>query len=481
MALAKPLAAGFQSSFGAFNELFQYTYADVIIKLLDTVDDLEKWVDSINYEDWGGGDAKHYLYKTAEGSGSRFIGGRGAGANAPVLPAYNPPSYQEAAIRLFPHMDIVEITGPKLVRAHDKPNMYRSIMNELVMDAKDSHRNRIGPKYWWGTSDTTPSDPGTAGANSGALGLVLNTALVAALTDPAAATDGVIAAGGVIRVRQRECDGNIANTKAYMNAYAGARFLRVGMQVAIGTAVDLTTGAADTAIIASVDQTNQAFTLDAQVTLPAAGQVFIVEGDANGNEFGGSVTGLNDAINDNGNYHGIDRGTLAAPDNQTWHSFVVRNGNVLRDFNHFRITSLLMRMGELGPKDVSEMDPVIFSHSSLLQVYLQEIDPVYMQTDLKALKGHTTIAYQYGAKQIPWETARSHPLNSYHVLDRSAMKRVRLGDYGWDTSTGAIWKQIPGTFAFQAFAYNEFELVCENPRTQGKEEDIRVPTGLIFT
>ena len=40
------------TSFGAFNELFQYTYADVIIKLLDTVDDVEKWIDSVNQEDW---------------------------------------------------------------------------------------------------------------------------------------------------------------------------------------------------------------------------------------------------------------------------------------------------------------------------------------------------------------------------------------------------------------------------------------------
>jgi hypothetical protein len=84
-------------------------------------------------------------------------------------------------------------------------------------------------------------------------------------------------------------------------------------------------------------------------------------------------------------------------------------------------------MGDLGPKDISEMSPVIFSHNSLLQVYLQEIDPVYMQTDLKALKGHTTIAYQYGAKQIPWETARSHPLNSYHVLNRGTPPQVPSG------------------------------------------------------
>ena len=35
------------TSFGAFSDLFQYTYADVIIKLLDTVDDVEKWIDSI--------------------------------------------------------------------------------------------------------------------------------------------------------------------------------------------------------------------------------------------------------------------------------------------------------------------------------------------------------------------------------------------------------------------------------------------------
>ena len=56
-----------QTSFGAFSELFQYTYADVIIKLLDTVDDVEKWIDSVNQEDWNGGDSSYYLYKTADG------------------------------------------------------------------------------------------------------------------------------------------------------------------------------------------------------------------------------------------------------------------------------------------------------------------------------------------------------------------------------------------------------------------------------
>jgi len=440
------------TAFGAFNELFQYTYADVIIKVLDTVDDLEKWIDSVNWDDWNGGDSKYYLYKTAEGSGSRFIGGTGPGAQAPVLPAYNPPAYDEATIRLFPHLDIVEITGPKLVRAHDKPNMYRQIMDELVMDAKDSHRNRIGPKYWWGTQGAT--------ANSGVLALCTSA--------------GGVPAGTNINVRQRETDATLANTKAYMANYAGARFLRVGQQVAIGTAVELTAGTADVAIVSQVNQGNQTIQLDRAVVVVA--NDLIVEGDANGNEFGGVVTGLHDAISDVGTYHGINRANVTP-----WQSFVVRNGDVLRDFNHFRITSLLMRISELGPRSIDELKPVIFSHSSLLQVYLQEVDTVYMQTDLKALKGHTTIAYQYGAKQIPWETTRSHPMNSYHVMDTSQLKRVRLGDYGWDTSTGAIWKQIPGTFAFQAFAYNEFELVCENPRTQGKEEDIRVPQGLIFT
>ena len=110
MATSLPLKAGFTSSFGAFNELFQYTYADAIIKLLDSVDDVEKWIDSVNFEDWDGGDAKHYLYKTSEGSGSRFLNG-GPGSSAPILPKYNPPAYSEAAIKLFPHMDVVESTG----------------------------------------------------------------------------------------------------------------------------------------------------------------------------------------------------------------------------------------------------------------------------------------------------------------------------------------------------------------------------------
>ena len=469
MAFGKP-TAGFATSFGAFNELFQYTYADVIIKLLDTVDDVEKWIDSVNFEDWSGGDSKYQLYKTQEGSGSRFVGGTGPGNAAPVLPQYNPPAYQEAAIRMFPHMDIVEITGPKLVRAHSKPGMYRQIMDELVMDAKNSHRNRIGPKYWWGTSNAPPSDPGApgvAGPNSGVLAMCQTVGPVAAPIPPALG-------GGPISAFQRETDGNLANTKAYMNAYGGCRYLRPGQQNVIGSQAQLAAGTAVPCIVATTDQAAQTFTVDRAVVLAAG--AFILEGDANGNEWGGCLTGLHDAINDTGNYHGINRANSTV-----WQSFVVRNGDVLRDFNHWRITSLLMRMAELGPKDIDEMDPVIFSHSSLLQVYLQEIDPVYMQTDLKALKGHTTIAYQYGARQIPWETARSHATNSYHVLDRSAMKRVRLGEYGWDTSTGAIWKQIPGTFAFQAFAYNEFELAVENPRCQGKEEDIRVPAGLIFT
>jgi hypothetical protein len=446
------IAKASQTSFGAFNELFQYTYADVIIKLLDSVDDVEKWIDSINLSDWKGGDSLYYLYKTQEGSGSRFVAG-GPGTAAPVLPQYNSPAYQEATVRLFPHVDIVEITGPKLVRAHDKPGMYRSIMNELVLDAKNSHRNRIGPKYWWGSQGAV----GTVNANSGVIGIV--TANVVASVNCASQQRETFAAGA---------------NKAYMTAYGGCRYLRPGQQLQIGSNVALTANTGVSCIVATVNQAAQTFTTTANVTLTAGD--FIVEGDANGNEFGNCITGLHDAINDTGTYHGINRAT-----DNVWQSFVTRNGNALRDFNHFRITSLLMRMGDLGPKDVSEMDPVIFSHNSLLQVYLQEIDPVYMQTDLKALKGHTTIAYQYGAKQIPWETARSAPLNGYTIMDRSGMKRVRLGEYGWDSSTGAIWKQIPGTFAFQAYAYNEFELVCENPRSQGREEDIRVPTGLIAT
>jgi hypothetical protein len=449
------------TSFGAFSDLFQYTYADVIIKLLDSVDDVEKWIDSITTEDWNGGDSQYYLYKTAEGSGSRFVAG-GPGAAAPVLPVYNPPSYDEAAVRLFPHMDIVEITGPKLIRAHEKPGMYRQIMDELVSDAKNSHKNRIGPKYWGGSAGAPGTNP-----NSGVLALATGIAAgVAANTD--------------ITANQRESDAALSNTKTYMNAYAGCRYLRVGMQLQIGTAVQLAANTGTSCIVTAVNQAAQTFQVDTAIPAGAATR-YIVEGDANGNEWGNTITGLADAINDNGTYHGINRGTAAAPQNNPWHSFIVRNGDVLRDFNHWRITNLLMQMTDLGPKDIDEMNPVIFSHNSLLQVYLQEIDPVYMQTDLKALKGHTTIAYQYGARQIPWETARSAPLNSYTIMDASAMKRVKLGDYGWDTSTGSIFKQIPGTFAFQAYAYNEFELVCENPRCQAREEDIRVPTGLIAT
>jgi hypothetical protein len=340
--------------------------------------------------------------------------------------------------------------------------MYRQIMDELVSDAKDSHRNRVGPKYWGGTAGAAvgTTTPAVSSVNSGVIALVNGTQ-----------------AGTAILVQQREVDAALSRPKAYMAGYAGARYIRPGMQLAIGTAAQLEAGTADTAIVTGVNQTTQTITLDQTVSV--TDNDFIVEGDANGNEWGNTITGLADAVNDVGTYHGINRGgaTPATP----WQSFVVHNNNTLRDFNHWRITNLLMRIAELGPKTIDEIDPVIFSHSSLLQVYLQEIDPVYMQTDLKALKGHTTIAYQYGAKQIPWETARSHPMNGYHLLDRSSMKRVRLGDYGWDNSTGSVFKQIPGTFAFQAYAYNEFELVCENPRCQGVEEDIRVPTGLIFT
>jgi hypothetical protein len=360
---------------------------------------------------------------------------------------------------LFPHMDIVEITGPKLMRAHDKPGMYRQIMTELVQDVKNSHKNRVGPKYWGGTAGGAVGSTAVgASVNSGVLALI----------------NGAVAANTTLTLKQRECDANLSSPKAYMDAYAGARFMRPGMQLAIGTAAQLANGTADTCTVQSVNQGLQQIVVAPAVTV--ADNDFIVEGDANGNEWGNCITGLADAINDVGTYHGIDR-AAAAP----WQSFIIDNGNVLRDFNHWRITSLLMRMSDLGPKDIDEMSPVIFSHNSLLQVYLQEIDPVYMQTDLKALKGHTTIAYQYGARQIPWETARSAPLNQYTIMDRSAMKRVKLGEYGWDTSTGAIFKQIPGTFAFQAYAYNEFELVCENPRCQAREEDIRVPTGLIAT
>ena len=449
--MAAPFSKSAQTAAGAFGELFQYTYADVIIKLLDTVDDLEKWIDSVDIADWNGGDSLYQLYKTAEGSGSRFVSG-GPGSSAPVLPKYNPPAYKESTVRLFPHMDIVEITGPKLLRAHDKPGMYRQLMDELVQDAKDSHRNRVGPKYWWGTS-------GAADSNSGVLALV----------------NGATSSSTTVVLKQRECDASLySGTKAYMSAYAGARYIRPGMQLAIGTAAELSGNTAPTTTVVSVNQSTQTVTLADAVTL--ADNDYVVEGDANGNEYGNVLTGMHDAVNNTGTYHGIDKAA-----NSSWQSFITDNSNNLRDFNSFRITSLLMEMSDLGPKDVDEMDPVIFSHNSLLQVYLQEIEPVYMQADLKALKGHTTIAYQYGAKQIPWQTARSHPLNSYHVLDRSSLKRLRLGDYGWDTSTGGIWKQIPGTFAFQAYAYNEIELVCENPRCQGKEEDIRVPTGLIKT
>ena len=445
-----------QSSFGAFSELFQYTYADVIIKLLDTVDDVEKWIDSINQEDWNGGDSQYYLYKTKAGSGSRFVAG-GPGTSAPVLPSYQPPSYSEATVKLFPHMDIVEITGPKLIRAHEKPGMYRQIMDELVSDAKNSHRNRIGPKYWGGTAGGAPGADvaGTSETNSGVLALVKTGNTSASIV-----------------LKQRETDPNLSNPKLYMEAYAGARYMRPGMQVQIGTPTELQNNSGVVAIVDSVNQATQTVTFDRVVTV--ATDDFIVEGDANGNEWGNCITGLADAINDNGTYHGINRTT-----NNVWQSFITRNNNTLRDFNHWRITSLLMKMTDLGPKDIDEMDPVIFSHNSLLQVYLQEIDPVYMQTDLKALKGHTTIAYQYGARQIPWETARSAPLNQYTIMDRGSMKRIKLGDYGWDTSTGSIFKQIPGTFAFQAYAYNEFELVAENPRCQAREEDIRVPSGLI--
>jgi hypothetical protein len=448
--MAAPFSKSAKTAAGAFGELFQYTYADVIIKLLDTVDDLEKWIDSVDIADWNGGDSLYQLYKTAEGSGSRFVSG-GPGSSAPVLPKYNPPAYQESTVRLFPHMDIVEITGPKLLRAHDKPGMYRQLMDELVQDAKDSHRNRVGPKYWWGTS-------GAADSNAGTLALV----------------NGTVSSTSIV-LKQRECDASLySGTKSYMSAYAGARYIRPGMQLAIGTATTLADGTAPTTTVTAVNQSTQTITVSPSVSV--TDNDYVVEGDANGNEYGNVLTGMHDAVNNTGTYHGIDKAA-----NTTWQSFITDNGGNLRDFNSFRITSLLMEMSDLGPKDVDEMDPVIFSHNSLLQVYLQEIEPVYMQTDLKALKGHTTIAYQYGAKQIPWQTARSHPMNSYHVLDRSSLKRLRLGDYGWDTSTGGIWKQIPGTFAFQAYAYNEIELVCENPRCQGKEEDIRVPTGLIKT
>ena len=222
--------------------------------------------------------------------------------------------------------------------------MYRQIMDELVSDARDSHRNRVGPKYWDGSA--------------GAIGTVNNNAGVLAVVPSASA----VSSGSNITANQRETiSGYAGNAKSYMSSYAGCRYLRVGMQVQIGLATELQNNTGTSGVITAVDQSAQTFQLD--VDLPAgSANRFIVEGDANGNEFGNVITGLYDAINDSGTYHGIDRSEA-----EVWKSFIVRNNNTLRDFNHFRITSLLMRMGELGPKSVDEMDPVIFSHSSLLR------------------------------------------------------------------------------------------------------------------
>jgi subtilisin family serine protease len=286
------IAKSSQTSSGAFEQLFKFTYADVIVKLLDSVDDLEKWIDSVALENWNGGDSLYQLYKTAEGSGSRFVSG-GPGASAPVLPKYNPPSYSESTVRLYPHMDIVEITGPKLVRAHDKPGMYRQIMDELVSDAKQSHRNRVGPKYWWGTS-------GAADSNAGTLALV----------------NGATTASTTVVLKQRECDASLfSGTKAYMSTYAGARYIRPGMQLAIGTAATLADNSAPTTTVVSVNQTTQTVTLAEPLTL--ADNNYVVEGDENGNEYGNVLTGLHDAINDTGTYHGINKAT-----NAPWQSWL---------------------------------------------------------------------------------------------------------------------------------------------------------------
>ena len=60
--MAAPFSKSAKTAAGAFGELFQYTYADVIIKLLDTVDDLEKWIDSVDIADWNGGVSLYELY-----------------------------------------------------------------------------------------------------------------------------------------------------------------------------------------------------------------------------------------------------------------------------------------------------------------------------------------------------------------------------------------------------------------------------------
>lgn len=430
---------------GDWQKLFQIAYDGSNFNLIETSDDFNKWIDERDATEFQGGDSIERLYTMTRGSGARYVSD-GANGTSAVIPTYVAPSYQYAQLYPFLAMGSIVFDGRKLERAKKNKWLYRDLFESASVDFVDSTVDANGAIYF--------------GDGTGTRALIeTSNTYVAAMDVP---------------VKDRD-----VATKAY-KTYGGARYLTEGMQIRIGTPAEHVNKTADYAVITHVDFDAETVKLDRQVTV--AENDIITRGDANGSEYNMVPSGLALAVGDENSavtsYHGIDRATAG---NRRWSSIIKRGANnTLRPYSNALVEQALFQLKKQLPKGRGLDKIAMFSDNSLLQVYISDGEADYIKTNLSVIKGHETLAFQWGARRIPWQDIDTCPYNELYIGDFRTLQRLKWSDWAWWAGDGQAFRLVnSNTWAVSAFCHKEMELDLTNPRTWIRIEDLEVPTFTI--
>lgn len=255
----------------------------------------------------------------------------------------------------------------------------------------------------------------------------------------------------------------------------GTRYIKKGMQLAVGTSDELNTNAnagCQYVTVASVPSTTT-FTATGDFTA-AVNADLIVQGESSGNSKDAEITGLSFLVSEADD----DLQTVDTGDNPEWKANVLDNP---AGAGTNRPLSLeLMQLAIDNTDEVAGTEPnLIMGHHSLRREYINLLtsDVRYSPEQLKG--GFQKLSYAGGMNPMPIEFDRMAPYNRLFFLQTKDIKLYTMKDWQWADRDGSSFSRKADSDSWEAFMCWYGNLGIERRFSQTLLADIEVD-NLIF-
>lgn len=236
-------------------------------------------------------------------------------------------------------------------------------------------------------------------------------------------------------------------------------------------------GTTQSALVTNVDPYTNTLTVEADASLAAAVQVgdYIATGDRSMTSFPDTVTGNKEI---SGLLAAVDNGTIvptynniARSGNLDWQGVMI-DGNAQGFAGQFTEDLVMFADDQTRVIGGGQVNLIVCSNSAQ-RAYRNAVKADQMTLDKRAYVGSKSYAPGKGVpiflgnRTAEMRVSRKIPPQIVFGIETSSFKRITLNQWEWDSTSGAIWKQVGDSVgykdAFWAYGHLYEELYCVAP------------------